>query len=78
MLLLLLLLFNNNYDNNDNNNNNNAVTKILGYLYHILECDFCPKQHYFNFWPDSLLRKKLSEQLQVSNSELFMKGILRF
>jgi len=67
-----------------NNNNNNyyycyyfAVTKILDPLHHILKCDPCPEQHYFNFWLDSLLRKKLNEEL-FSGARLFMKGILQF
>lgn len=54
-----------------------AVTKILGSLHHIFECDPCPEQHYCNFWLDSLLRKKLSEQLQVSGPKLYMKVILQ-
>lgn len=58
--------------------NNIALTKILGSLHHILKCDPCTEQHYFNFLLDSLLRKKLSEQLQVSSPKLSLKGILQF
>lgn len=54
-----------------------AVAKILGSLHHILKSDPCPEQHYFNFWPDSLLRTKLSEEIFLGLT-LFMEGILQF